>query len=127
MNELFIIKAGFLSEISGFFNARAFEALGAILLIAVGMITKKYIIPLLVTAHARQTAEHVLTIADDVTDYFILKFPNAHWSNWLDRAVDKIIEVTGVGREPAERAIRASIKRKNDRLPDNSNKLEGKT
>jgi len=44
MNELFIIKAGFLSEISGFFNARAFEALGAILLIAVGMITKKYIV-----------------------------------------------------------------------------------
>ncbi len=126
MNELFIIKAGLIDEISGFFSARAFEALGAILLIAVGIITRKYIIPLLKTAHARQTAEHVLTIADDVTDYFILKFPNAHWSNWLDRAVDKIIEVTGVGRGPAERATKASIKRKNDRLPNNCGKIEGR-
>ena len=127
MNELFIIKAGLIDEISGFFSARAFEALGAILLIAIGMITKKYIIPLLKTVHARQTAEHILTIADDVTDYFILKFPNAHWSNWLDRAVDKIIEITGVGREPAERVVRASIKRKKDRLPNKSDKIEGRT
>jgi hypothetical protein len=53
-------------------------------------------------------------IADDVTDYFRLKFPSAHWSVWLDRAVDKIIEITGVGRNAAERAAKAAMVRKKD-------------
>ncbi len=127
MSELLIIKAGFLSGIGDFFSARALEAIGAILLIAIGMFTKKYIIPLLKTAQARQTALHVLTIADDVTDYFVEKFPSAHWSSWLDRAVDKIIEITGVGREPATRAAKASINRKKARLAPVDGKIEGRS
>jgi hypothetical protein len=53
-------------------------------------------------------------IADDVTDYFRLKYPSAHWSVWLDRAVDKIIDVTGVGKNAAERAAKAAVARKKD-------------
>lgn len=116
MNGLSIIEAGIFSGITNFVSDRAFEAMGAILLIAVAMLTKKYILPLLVTAQAKQTAKHLLIIADDVTDYFAEKFPGAHWSIWLDRAVDKIIEITGVGRGPATRAAKASIHRKKEDL-----------
>ena len=127
MNEITLIEAGIFSGIGGFLSERAFEAMGAMLIIAVGMLTKRYIIPLLQTIRARQIALHVFTIADDVTDYFAERFPNAHWSNWLDRAVDKIIDVTGVGKGPAERAVRAAITRKKDRLPADDAKLEGRS
>jgi hypothetical protein len=82
---------------------------------------------LLKTTLARQTADHLLIIADDVTDYFAAKFPGAHWSVWLDRAIDKIIDVTGVGRGPAERAARASLNRKIDKLAVVSGKLKGES
>ena len=127
MDELFTVNAGILDGITGFFGARAYEALAAILLVVVGIITKKYIIPLLTTIHARQTAEYILILADDITDYFAEKYPNAHWSNWLDRAVDKIIDVTGIGEGPAERAVRASIGRKKDRISAKTAKIEGKS
>ena len=125
-NELLTINAGVLDGITGFFGAWAYEALAAILLVVVGMITKKYIIPLLKTMHARQTAEYILILADDITDYFAEKYPNAHWSNWLDRAVDKIINVTGIGEGPAERAVRASIGRKKDRISAKTAKIDAK-
>jgi hypothetical protein len=112
MHDVGFIEAGLLTLLGDFFSDRALEALGAVLLIAITILTRRYIIPLLKTAQARQTAQHLLVIADDVTDYFRAKYPNAHWSNWLDRAVDKIIEITGVGRGPAERAVRAAISRK---------------
>ena len=127
MNEILVIQAGLLGTLNNILTDRALEAMGAIFLMAIGILTKKYIIPLLKTALARQTAEHVLAIADDVTDYFSAKFPNAHWSNWLDRAVDKIIEVTGVGKGPAERAARAVINRKQVKMSVIDKKLEGQS
>jgi len=126
MEELTIIKAGILSGIGGFITDQSLSAIGALLVLGIGMIAKKYLIPLLKTAQAKQTAGHVLLIADDVTDYFAEKFPSAHWSVWLDRAVDKIIEVTGVNRGPAERAVRASISRKKCRLATVEGKIEGR-
>jgi len=112
MHETLFIKAGLFDIIGNFFSERALDALGAIILIAAALITRRYILPLLKTQLARETARHILIIADDVTDYFAQKYPNAHWSIWLDRAVDKIIEVTGVGREVAARAAQAAICRK---------------
>jgi hypothetical protein len=125
MVQILTLQAGLLGSLSHFFSDRALEALGAILLIAVAILTKRYIVPLLKTAQLRQTAQHILVIADDVTDYFRSKFPTAHWSVWLDRAVDKIIEITGVGREPAERAARAAIARK--QAGPGGSSLEGKS
>jgi hypothetical protein len=93
---------------------KSLAALGAVLLIYIGIIAKKYLVPLLAARENRETAEHILIIADDVTDYFRLKFPSAHWSVWLDRAVDRIIEVTGVGRDTADRAARAAVARKGE-------------
>jgi hypothetical protein len=126
MHELIVIKAGIFDSIGGFFNDRALEALGAIILIAIAIFTKRYIVPLLQTQVARETADHILIIADDVTDYFAQKYPGAHWSIWLDRAIDKIIEITGVGRETATRVTRAAIYRKSDDSPSHPAKLDTK-
>jgi hypothetical protein len=95
------------------FTEKSVAALGALLMLYLGYIIKKEILPLLKIKRNREMASHILTIADDVTDYFRLKFPNAHWSVWLDKAVDRIIDVTGVGREVAGRAARAALSRKN--------------
>ena len=127
MIDLITIHAGIFSWLSGIFSERAFEAIGALLILVLGLLTKKYIIPLLKTARDRQIAEHVLTIADDVTDYFLERFPQAHWSVWLDRAIDKIIEVTGVGRGPAERAARAALSRKKRAGDSQGEKIEART
>ena len=128
MQEYLITHAGIFDSIFGFFGDKAFEALGAILLLALGFLAKKYLVPLLETQLARETAHHLLVIADDVTDYFAERFPNAHWSVWLDRAIDKIIEVTGVGRETAERVARACVNRKKEKLAvATTAKLEGKS
>ena len=127
MNELTLYQAGLLGSIGNMVGDQAMTAIGALLILAVGMITRKYIVPLLKTALAKQTAGHVLLIADDVTDYFAEKYPGAHRSVWLDRAVDKIIEVTGVNRGPAERAVRASVNRKKERLAASNGKIEGRS
>jgi len=126
MEELTIIKAGLLSGIGRFITDQSLSAIGALMVLGIGIIAKKYLVPLLKTAQAKQTAGHVLIIADDVTDYFAEKFPSAHWSVWLDRAIDKIIEVTGVNRGPAERAVRASISRKKSRLVIGEEKIKGR-
>ena len=127
MQELIITKAGLFDGIFSFLGNQGLEALGAILILAIGIITKKYIVPLLNTTLARQTAQHLLVIADDVTDYFAEKYPGAHWSVWLDRAIDKIIEVTGVTKGPAERAARAAINRKKGKLATAGGQVEGKS
>ena len=55
-----------------------------------------------------QKAVYIQAIADDVIDYFRLKYPCAHWSVWLDRAVDRIIEITEVKRDTADRVAKAA-------------------
>jgi hypothetical protein len=105
------LEAGILSWPGAILTEKSLAALGAILMIYLGYIIRKEIIPLLKIKRNRELAGYILIIADDITDYFRLKFPSAHWSVWLDRAVDKIIEITGVEREIAGRAARASVQR----------------
>jgi hypothetical protein len=106
------IQANIFSALGGILTEKSLAALGAMLMIYLGILVKKYLVPLLSVKQNRETAEYILVIADDVTDYFRLKFPSSHWSVWLDRAVDRIIEITGVGRDVADRAARASVARK---------------
>lgn len=112
------ISASLFSWIGEILTEKSLAAVGTILMIYLGYIIKKEIIPLLKLKRNREIAGYILVIADDVTDYFRLKFPSAHWSVWLDRAVDKIIEITGVGRNAAERAARAMVARKEE-IKDN--------
>ena len=120
------LEAGIFSWIGDILTEKSVAALGTILMIYLGYIIKKEIIPLLKIKRNRELAGYILTIADDVTDYFRLKFPSAHWSIWLDRAVDKIIEITGVGRETAGRAVRASVQRAESKSGGKLNAASGK-
>jgi hypothetical protein len=108
------LQAGIFSWLGGLLTEKTLAAAGAILMIYIGVLVKKYLVPLLTVQRNREVAEYILVIADDVTDYFRLKYPSAHWSVWLDRAVDRIIEITGVGRDTADRVARAAVVRKGD-------------
>lgn len=112
--SIYYVSAGLFSWIGDILTEKSLAAVGTILMIYLGYLIKKEIIPFLKLKANREIASHILVIADDVTDYFRLKFPSAHWSVWLDRAVDKIIEITGVGRNAAERAAKAAMVRKKD-------------
>ena len=78
----------------------------------VAWVTKKYLIPFLITETRRRMAAYILLIADEVTDYFVSRYPDQKVLAWVDQAVDKIMEITGVKKEIALRAIQASINRK---------------
>jgi hypothetical protein len=106
-----IYHAGMFSFLEDFVGARSLAAVGSLLMIYLAYIVRKELVPLLKARRNREIAGHLLAIADDVTDYFRSKFPTAHWSVWLDRAVDRVIEITKVDREVAERVARASLAR----------------
>lgn len=115
------IQANVFSWLGGLLTVKSLAALGALLMMYIGILAKKYLVPLLTVQHNREVAEYVLIIADDVTDYFVMKYPTAHWSVWLDRAVERIIEITGVGRDTADRVARAAITRKDKAVTPQSN------
>jgi hypothetical protein len=88
------------------------QALGAILLLLLGWVVKKYLIPYLNTELKKKMAEYTLLIADEVTDQLVAKYPKNELFRWLDQAVDKIREITGVSEEVATRAAQAALARK---------------
>lgn len=94
------------------FADKTLAAFGALLLLMLGWAVKRYLIPFLDTELKKKMAEYVLLIADEVTDQLVAKHPQNELVKWLDRAVDKIIEITGVSREVAIRAAQAALARK---------------
>jgi hypothetical protein len=94
------------------FADKTFAALGALLLLVLGWMVKRYLIPFLNTEVKKQMAEYVLLIADEVTDQLVARYPENELLKWLDQAVDKIMDVTGVSREVAIRAAEAALARK---------------
>jgi hypothetical protein len=100
------------SSFAAWMTQNTLEALGAILLLLLGWVIKKYLIPFLNTELKRKMAEYVLLIADEVTDQLVAKYPKNELLKWLDQAVDKIMEITGVSKEVATRAAQAALFRK---------------
>jgi len=94
------------------FADKTFAALGALLLLVLGWMVKRYLVPFLDTELRKQMAQYVLLIADEVTDQLVAKYPENELLKWLDQAVDKIMEITGVSREVAVRAAQAALARK---------------
>ncbi len=93
-------------------TTNTFHALSAVLLLFLGWAVKKYLIPFLDTELKKKTAEYVLLIADEVTDQLVAKYPQNELLKWLDQAVDRIMEITGVSKEVATRAAQAALARK---------------
>ncbi len=108
------VRAGLFDWAGGLLTEKSMAAFGAILMLYLGILIKRELVPLLKIKRNREIAAHLLVIADDVTDYFRTKFPSAHWSVWMDRAVDKIIDITGVGRDIADRVAKAAVVRKSE-------------
>ncbi|MEZ5360142.1 MAG: hypothetical protein R3F48_15100 [Candidatus Zixiibacteriota bacterium] len=89
-----------------------FGGLGSVLGVFISYAANKYIAPLLQVEKNRRYANWISAIADEVTDDLRLKYPNNRWLEELDRAVDKIIDICGIERDVADRAIRAAAGRK---------------
>lgn len=100
------------SALGDWITVNTFHAFGAILLLFLGWAVKRYLIPFLDTELKKKMAEYVLLIADEVTDQLVAKYPQNEFLRWLDQAVDKIMEITGVSQEVATRAAQAALARK---------------
>jgi hypothetical protein len=94
------------------FGGWILSGIGTLITLVIAWLTKKYLLPYLSTERRRKMATYILLIADEVTDYFRLKYPELKWTEWLDQAIDKIIEITGTTKEVASRAAQAAIARK---------------
>lgn len=86
--------------------------MGAIIMIVVAWVTKKYLVPLLKVESRRRYAIYIAAIADEITDELRLKYPDKSWAVYFDEAVDKIIKICKIKSEVARRATRASISRR---------------
>lgn len=85
----------------------------ALVLIVVGWMAKRYLVPWLDTQLKKNLAQYVLLIADELTDYYSAKYPGNKIWEFLDEAVDKLMEICGVSEGTARRALEASLGRKN--------------
>lgn len=75
-------------------------------------LARQYLVPLLQVEKRRRFAGWIAAIADDVTDDLRMRYPGEAWAAELDRAVDRLIEVCGIDREVAERAVHAAVTRR---------------
>lgn len=86
--------------------------LGSVGLMLAGFLAKQYVIPFLSIGHRQKYAEYIAAIADEVTDELRARYPEKDWLAHLDEAVETLIEICGISREVAMRAIKASAARK---------------
>ncbi len=105
---LLFIPLSIFSTVSGWI----LSGVGTLITLIVAWLAKEYLVPYLSTERKRKMASYILLIADEVTDYFRLKYPEVKWTEWLNQAIDKIIEITGATKEVASRAAQAAIARK---------------
>lgn len=107
------------SVFSSIFSGPAEWAVGGLIIILITWVTKKYLIPFLDTEVKKKMAEYILLIADEVTDQLVEKYPDKDVLKYLDRTVDKIMEICDVKkREVAIRAAEASFARKGIKAKD---------
>jgi hypothetical protein len=85
---------------------------GAVLMVVVTWLARKYLVPLLELEKRRRYARYIAIIADEVTDDLVRKYPDEAWLQYIDEAVDKIISVCHIDIEVARRATSAALARK---------------
>ena len=104
-----------LGSIFSFLAEHVFElagGIGAVFMAAVAFTAKKYLLPFLEIESRRRYAAYIAAIADDVTDELVLRYPDRKWLQYLDEAVDKIIQICKIDQEVARRAVQAAAARK---------------
>jgi len=96
------------------------QGLLGLFLILLGWAVKKYLVPWLGQGFKLAIAKQIIVIADDVTDYFVQKYPDSKPAEWIDKAIDKIREIIGpkqISKNVAKRAVAGALERKK-RLKD---------
>ena len=83
-------------------------------------LAKAYLVPFLATGRAKNYAEWVARIADDVTDDLIKKYPGSRITSFLNDAVDEVMKICNIQKATAQRAVNAAVQRKNTPLPEES-------
>jgi hypothetical protein len=73
---------------------------------------KQYLVPYLMAGKRLRYAEWIARLADDITDDLIKKHPGNDWISFANDAVDKLMDICGIEKEVADRAVNASIERK---------------
>lgn len=107
-----MFTANIFSSLFGWVTSNVEAGAIGIVLIVLGWVAKKYLLPYLNTTLRKKLAEYVLIMADEITDQLVAKYPDKDLLVFLDKAVDKLMEVCGVSQEVAERAVQAAIGRK---------------
>ncbi len=75
-------------------------------------LVKKYLVPFLSVEKRRRYAEWIVRIADEIIAELMAKYPEKKWLSELDQAIDLLMEICGIDRPTAERAIKAAASRK---------------
>ncbi|HDS00581.1 MAG TPA: hypothetical protein ENO22_14315 [candidate division Zixibacteria bacterium] len=88
------------------------NAITAFLGLVVAFIGKKYLLPLLEVESRRKYAEWIAHIADELTDDLVARYPDNRWVKFIDDSVDKLMEICGIEKEVAARAINSALRRK---------------
>jgi hypothetical protein len=86
--------------------------LSAAIALLIAYLTKKYLVPFLQVERHRRYARWIAAIADELTDDLRIRYPENKWIEKLDEAVDRIVEICGIKKQVAGRAIRAAVARK---------------
>jgi hypothetical protein len=77
-----------------------------LLMLVIGFLVGKFIRPWIEAKPSRLSrASEIALIADRVTDEMRLIAPAAHWSEWIDEAVDRVIAACGLPDADDSRAI----------------------
>jgi hypothetical protein len=85
---------------------------GAVFMALLAWLVKKYLIPFLDIERHRRYAGYIATIADEITDDLVRKYPDKRWLQFIDEAVDRVIEICDIQPEIARRAVSAALARK---------------
>ncbi len=85
---------------------------GSVILMVVGYLGRKYLIPYLLVAKRREYAIWIAAIADELTDDLKARYPNNGWVNNLDAAIDKLMDICDISKVIAKRAVNAAVARK---------------
>jgi len=93
---------------------RVLEYIGLpVVFLIIGWLAGKYLKPFVHSnAERLACAKEIAKIADDITAYLLVTFPNAKWDDWLAQAVDRLIDATDL-RDPekAKQAIAGALAR----------------
>jgi hypothetical protein len=75
-------------------------------------LARQYLVPLLAVEKNRRYALWIAHLADEITDDLAARYPDSQLLEFLDEAVDKLMELCGIDGVTAERALSAAIKRR---------------